>query len=58
MDLFEEQKEIMIDLIEWYRDQFHKKDFGHTKMIEQVRAATNYEELQPIERMLELWKNW
>ena len=26
----EEDKQAMIELIEWYRDEYHRKDFGHS----------------------------
>ncbi len=51
----EEDKEGLIDLITWYRDEYHKNDFGHTEMIEQVKEATNDKELDMIERIADGW---
>ena len=35
-DKLEEDKQGLIELIEWYRDEYHKSDFCHTEMIEKA----------------------
>jgi hypothetical protein len=34
-----EDRQALIDLIEWYRDEWHCKDFGHTRMINSIPVA-------------------
>jgi len=55
MDELEDAKEGLIDTIEWYRDEWHKNEFGHTDMIEEVKKATTIKELEPIERVVDMW---
>ena len=38
-DKLEEDKQGLIELIEWYRDEYHKSDFCHTEMIEKIRNS-------------------
>jgi hypothetical protein len=51
----EEAKSSIIELIVWYRDKYHKKDFGHTKMIENINQITKIEDLDQFEQILDLW---
>lgn len=37
--LMEEEKESLIDLIIWYRDEYHKSDWCHTELIQKVNEA-------------------
>jgi hypothetical protein len=37
MNRLEEDKQSLIELIEWYRDEYHKSDFCHTEMIEKIK---------------------
>jgi hypothetical protein len=55
MGEFEEDKESLIDLIIWYRDEYHKKEFGHNELIEQVRNAQKIEDLSGVEQVVDGW---
>lgn len=44
-------QESLIDLIVWYRDEYHRKDFGHNDLIEQVKKNN----LEGVERTLDSW---
>ncbi len=37
MNKLEENKKALIDIITWYRDEYHKTDFGHTDMITTIQ---------------------
>lgn len=50
---FEEAKQALIDLIEWYRDLYHRSDFGHTEMIEEIKTMTNPDNLQAYEKIVD-----
>ena len=51
----EEDKISLIELIEWYRDDYHKKDFGHTQMIQEIRTIDNVKNLEPYNQVLDQW---
>jgi len=51
----EEDKKGLIDLILWYRDEWHKKDFGHTEMIEKIQLVTKIEDLDFFEQTVDGW---
>ena len=51
----EEDKQAMIELIEWYRDEYHRKDFGHNEMIEKIKTTSDAEELKFIESVVDGW---
>ena len=50
-----EDKQAMIELIEWYRDEYHRKDWCHSEMIETIRTSDDEEELEMIAKTLDLW---
>ena len=52
---FENDKNSLIDTIVWYRDKYHKVDFGHNELIEEVRRAKNEEDLSFVEVILDGW---
>ncbi len=54
-DSFEEDKQGLIELIEWYRDEYHKNDFCHTEMIEKIRQIQNQKDLEIYEKVVDGW---
>lgn len=57
-DELEESKNSLIELIVWYRDKYHQKDFGHTKMIEDIKQITTIEDLDQFDKILDLWLDY
>jgi hypothetical protein len=55
MTQLEEDKKSLIELIEWYRDKYHKKDFGHREMIERIRSISDPKEFEPFEQIIDGW---
>jgi hypothetical protein len=55
MQNLEEDKKSLIELIEWYKNEYHKKDFGHNEMIEEIKKVSNYKELETFEQTVDLW---
>lgn len=53
-DKLEEDKQGLIELIEWYRDEYHKSDFCHTEMIEKIKQIQNEKELSIYEQVQHL----
>lgn len=51
----EEEKRGLIDLIMWYRTDYHKSDFGHRELIEQVDAAQTTEDLESVYQVVDGW---
>lgn len=54
-DSLKEEKKALIDLIVWYRDEYHRKDFGHTEMIEKIKQATTSKELDSYHQITDFW---
>lgn len=54
MNHSEDDKQSLIDLIKWYRDEYHHKDFGHTEMINKIPSATK-EELEVYYKSVDGW---
>ena len=50
-------KKDLIELIEWYQKEYHKKDLGHSKLIEYIKAATTVSELDRIWDMIDSLKD-
>lgn len=50
-----EEQEALIGLITWYRDEYHRQDFGHTEMIEEIKRATDLAQLEPHWRRTDDW---
>ena len=50
----QEDREAMIDLIEYYRDEHHRKDFGHNDMIANIPTADE-ETLETYNSILDIW---
>ena len=52
----EEEKQELIELIEWYRDKWHKSDWCHTDMINTLLSPNcTQEEFDIIERSVDDW---
>ena len=54
-DNLEEYKQALIELIEWYRDEYHKSDFCHTEMIEKIKQSQDEKELSTYEQIIDGW---
>lgn len=55
IDCFQEEKDSLIDLIIWYKTEYHKKDFGHDELIEKVNASKNKDDLNLIWEIVDGW---
>lgn len=55
MKYTKEDKQAIIEIIEWYRDEHHKKDYGHTEMIKTINTTTEEYDIELIERTLDEW---
>jgi hypothetical protein len=55
MNKLEEDKQSLIELIEWYRDEYHKSDFYHTEMIEKIKQIQDEKELSIYEQVVDEW---
>lgn len=51
----QESKDALIDLIIWYRDEYHKKDSVHTKMIAKITNLSTSEELEHYWKIVDGW---
>lgn len=51
----EEDKKYLINLIKWYRDEYHKEDFGHSEFIENISKLTKSSELEPYYQIVDDW---
>lgn len=50
-----EDKQALIDLILWYRDEYHKIEFGHNELIQQIKDAKTQDQLSIIEQIVDSW---
>jgi hypothetical protein len=50
-----EEQECLINIITWYRDEYHRMDWGHTQMIEEIRAITDVAQLEPYWQRTDDW---
>lgn len=48
----DEDRQALIDLIRWYRDDYHQADFGHTEYMQAIRDGA---ELEPYYRLVDGW---
>jgi len=55
---FEEDKKPLIDLITWYRDKWHKGDFGHTEMIEKIKETDDPKLLELYWKITDGWLDY
>lgn len=57
-DEMQEQKESLIELIEWYRDEYHKKDSVHNDLIEKIKNTTDQKVLDLYEKTVDGWLDY
>lgn len=55
MNRLEEDKQSLVELIEYYRDEYHKSDFCHTEMIEKIKQIQDEKELSIYEQVVDGW---
>lgn len=48
-------KDYLPDLILWYRNDYHKRDFGHMEMIDRINKTNDLEELELYEKIVDDW---
>ncbi len=53
-----EEKDSLIGIIKYYRDEYHRQDFGHTAMIAEVETATESNQLEDHWRRTDDWFDW
>ncbi len=54
--LIEKDKQYLIDLIIWYRDEYHHdQNLSHNDLIKMVESATNFDQLSLIEQIVDSW---
>lgn len=51
----QEEKQALIGILAWYRDEWHHMDHGHTRMMEEVRAATDAAQLEHYWQVTDGW---
>ena len=51
----EVNKKALIDLIEWYKNSYHKADFCHTDMINKIKQIDNEADLEPYWQTVDGW---
>jgi hypothetical protein len=54
----EKDKEYLENIILWYRNEYHKKDFGHSEMIEKIKNAKDYSELETHYKTIDSWSSY
>jgi hypothetical protein len=54
-DNLDDAKDALIKLIEWYRDEYHKADWCHSKMIEKIKDIYSFAELEHYEQIVDGW---
>lgn len=55
MTLLQDEKQGLIDLIVWYRDDYHKKDFCHSQMIREIKHVETIKELDRYWKIVDGW---
>jgi hypothetical protein len=51
----DEQKQSLIDLIKWYRDEWHKADWCHSEMIEKLTTTNDEKLVELYEKVVDGW---
>ncbi len=54
---FESYRRSLIELIIWYRDDYHRQDCGHSQLIERLKEAASMDDIDPIDQILDGWLN-
>ena len=57
---FEERRDVLIELIEWYRDEYHSHDPIHSEMIESIKELkhNDFKRLEMYERSVDDWLDY
>jgi hypothetical protein len=50
-----EDKESLISIIEWYKDEYHHNDMGHNSLIAKIVATDDDELLHSYEQIVDSW---
>lgn len=58
MEDIEDYKESLVHLVEWYRDEYHRKDTCHNELIEDIKKATSYGGLEICEKIIDDWLDY
>ena len=58
VESFEDGKQALIDLIIWYRDEWHKGDFNHTEMIDKLRETNDPKVVELYEKIVDGWLDY
>lgn len=54
----DEDRLALIDLIRWYRDKYHRKDFGHTEYMKNLQSPDlTHKQFIIIEAIVDDWIN-
>lgn len=54
----EKDKQSLIKLIEWYRDEYHCVDAGHSELIEKIKATNSEKMLEFYEKIVDGWLDY
>ena len=55
----DERREALIELIEWYRDEYHKGDKSHhNEMIEKIRQTDDLKVIEIYEQTVDGWLDY
>lgn len=53
MTSLDEDKQVLIDLVLWYQEEYHHRDYSD--FIEKIKNAKNIEELSIYEKIVDDW---
>ena len=52
---FDNRKQDLINIIEWYRDEWHKSDWCHSEMIENINKINDEKQISIYEQVVDGW---
>jgi len=52
---FDNRKQDLIRIIEWYRDEWHRRDWCHSEMIENIKKTNDDKQLEIYEQIVDGW---
>ena len=58
METLDDNKKALIDLITWYRDEWHKCDVAHTEMIEKIKETDDPKLLELYWKVTDGWLDY
>lgn len=53
-----ERRNALIELVEWYREKYHKPADGHRELIEKIKECTTFDELEQYEQVVDGWLDY